>query len=395
MKQKKRIRSGIIGAGFAANFHFEAVHKVYGVDVDLVGVYSRRPERREEFALKRGITAFDTAEGLMDNCEVVHICTPIATHEYFAVMALQRNIYPIVEKPLTGYWGGGLDDFNGEVADKEMVRREAMNSVERILAAEEKSLARLLYAENWVYAPAIRKEKEIIEKSGAQILWMHGEESHSGSHSPTYGYWKHSGGGVMLGKGCHPLTAALYLKRVEGITRNGRPIRPKTVSARVHSITRLPSYIDQGYIRRGYHDIDDISMMHVVFEDGTLADIHASDIVLGGIHNWLEVAANNHRAVCNINPNTAMLAYTPEARHFKDLYLVEKIETKQGWSCPAPDEDFVTGFPAEMEALYRTAAYGDPLETDSFLAADAVSLIFSAYASSQNGGKETEIKTYG
>jgi hypothetical protein len=157
----------------------------------------------------------------------------------------------------------------------------------------------------------------------------------------------------------------------------------------------LPSYIDQGHIRRGYHDIDDISMMHVVFEDGTLADIHASDIVLGGIHNWLEVSANNHRAVCNINPNTAMLAYTPEARHFKDLYLVEKIETKQGWSCPAPDEDFVTGFPAEMEALYRTAAYGDPLETDSFLAADAVSLIFSAYVSSQNGGKETEIKTYG
>lgn len=395
MKQKKRIRAGIIGAGFAANFHFEAVRKVYGVDVDMVGVYSQRRERREEFAKKRGIIAFDSAESLMDNCEVVHICTPIATHEHFAVMALGRNLYPIVEKPLTGYWGGGKEDFNGEEADKEMVRREALSSVERILAAEEKSRARLLYAENWVYAPAVRKEKEILEKSGAQILWMHGEESHSGSHSPTYGYWKHSGGGVMLGKGCHPLTAALYLKRVEGVTRDGRPIRPKTVSARVHSITRLASYIDQGYIRRGYHDIDDISMMHVVFEDGTLADIHASDIVLGGIHNWLEVSANNHRAICNINPNNAMLAYTPEERHFRDLYLVEKIETKQGWSCPAPDEDFVTGFPAEMEALYRTAAYGDPPETDSFLAADAVSVIFSAYVSSQNGGKETEIKTYG
>ena len=33
--------------------------------------------------------------------------------------------------------------------------------------------------------------------------------------------------GVLIGKGCHPLTAALYLKRVEGRARDGNPIRPK------------------------------------------------------------------------------------------------------------------------------------------------------------------------
>ena len=56
---------------------------------------------------------------------------------------------------------------------------------------------------------------------------MHGEEAHSGSHSVDYAYAARCGGGVMIGKGCHPLTAALYLKRVEGRVRNGPPIRPK------------------------------------------------------------------------------------------------------------------------------------------------------------------------
>ena len=151
-----------------------------------------------------------------------------------------------------------------------------------MLAAEKKSGKRILYAENWVYAPSIRKECEIIRKTGAQILWMHGEEAHSGSHAKTYAYWKCSGGGVMLGKGCHPLTAALYLKQVEGKNRNNKPIRPKSVSARTHAITRLPDFKDAGHIRADYHDIDDFSLMHVLFEDGTIADIFASDIILGG-----------------------------------------------------------------------------------------------------------------
>ena len=132
----------------------------------------------------------------------------------------------------------------------------------------------------------------------------------------------------MIGKGCHPLTAALYLKRVEGRTRNGTAIRPKAVSARTHALTRLSNFRDEGHIRRDYYDIDDFSMMHVVFEDDTIATVFASDIILGGIHNWLEVAANNHRTVCNINPNTAMQVYNPLDANFADVYTVEKIETK-------------------------------------------------------------------
>ena len=64
---------------------------------------------------------------------------------------------------------------------------EATASCARILAAAKASGKRVCYAENWVYAPAIQKEREILQKTGGQILRILGEQSHSGSHSPYYG----------------------------------------------------------------------------------------------------------------------------------------------------------------------------------------------------------------
>jgi predicted dehydrogenase len=250
-----------------------------------------------------------------------------------------------------------------------------------------------MYAENWVYAPSIQKEREILEKTGAQILWMHGEESHSGSHSSAYGKWKLSGGGSMIGKGCHPLTAAIYLKHVEGRVRVGKPIRPRSVSARTHAITRMPAFIDKGHLRTTYTDIEDFAMLHVVFEDGSIADVFASELVLGGVHNWIEINANNHRTICNINPNSSMQAYTPSEAHFKDVYVVEKTETKQGWSSMSPDEGWFAGYQHEMDAFYRSAAFGDRVESNSTLAADAMSTIYSGYVSAERKGAEVTIAT--
>ena len=392
MNKKKTVRCGIVGAGFSASFHYEAIGKVYGTNVEVVGVHAL--QGAEEYAATRGIKLFKSLESMLDEVDVVHVCTTASSHEEVTVAALKRDKFAICEKPLTGYFGDGSEAFNGDTFPKTEALDHALGSIRRMLEAEKASKGRILYAENWVYAPAVQKEREIIEKTGAQVLFIHGEEAHSGSHAKTYGYWKFSGGGVMIGKGCHPLSAALYLKAVEGRARDGRAILPAAVSARVHAITRMPTFRDEGHIRRDYHDIDDVSLMHVVFTDGTVADIFASDVLLGGIHNWVEVAANNHRTVCNINPNTAMQTYNALEANFKDIYVVEKIGTKQGWSNPSPDEDWFTGYPQEIEAFYRSAAYGEPVESDSRLAANAISTIYSAYVSAERAGAEVAVKTF-
>jgi predicted dehydrogenase len=393
MKKKKTIRTGIVGAGFSATFHFEALRKVHGTNVEVVGVHAKDFDQGRAYAEEREIRFFENLEALLDEVDAIHVCTPPMAHEPVTVAGLRRNKFVVCEKPLTGYFGDGSPNFHWDRADKQVALDSALASVGRILDAEQRSQGRVLYAENWVYAPSVQKEREILQKTGGQILWIHGEESHSGSHSVDYAYAARCGGGVLVGKGCHPLTAALYLKRAEGLLRTGQAIRPKTISARTHAITRLPTFRDEGHIRTDYYDIDDFSAMHVEFDDGTIADVFASDIVLGGIHNWLEVCANNHRTLCAINPNTALQTYNPREENFKDIYVVEKIGTKQGWACTSPDEDWMTGYPQEIEAFYRTIADGEPLESDSRLAADAIATIYGAYLSADRQGTAVPVCT--
>jgi predicted dehydrogenase len=388
---KKVLRAGIVGSSFAAKFHYDALQRVFSTQIEITGAYSPTASKLEEFTSLRNIKAYENLQELIDQADVIHVCTPPITHEAIVIAALQKNKHVIVEKPLIGYFGDGSEDFSGDTFPKEKGLEHALQSIRRMLEAEKLSEGKIMYAENWVYAPAVQKERELIEKTGAQILWMHGEESHSGSHSLTYGQWKFSGGGSMMGKGCHPLSAAIYFKQVEGRARNGKAIRPKTISARTHAITRMPGFKNEGHLRTTYTDIEDFAILHVVFEDGTIADLFASELVLGGVHNWIEVNTSNHRAICNINPNNAMQAYTPSEQYFKDVYVVEKTETKQGWSSLSPDEGWFAGYQHEINAFYNNAAYGGGIESNSTLAGDVIATIYAGYVSSERKGAEVEV----
>lgn len=393
MQEKKQIRAGIVGSGFAAAFHVEALQRVYEAHIEITGVYSPNRDNRMAFATERKLHACESLDELFSLCDVVHVCTPPSSHEKIAVAALAKGKHCIIEKPFTGYFGDGTEQFDGRNFDRSTALSEAMESVKRILEAEKKSTASVAYAENWVFAPAIQKEREILEKTGAQILWMHGEESHSGSHSKYYGIWSHSGGGSIMGKGVHPLTAALYMKKVEGRARDGKAIRPVAVSARTHTVTTSDWYRDEGHLRTSYTDIEDFGAVHVIFSDGSFADIFASELALGGVHNWLEVCTNNHRTLCSINPNTAMQTYNPKEENFKDIYVVEKIGTKQGWACTSPDEDWFTGYQHEMNFFYRGFTRGESLESDSQLASDTIAVVYAAYVSASQRGKEVSLPT--
>ncbi|MBI3990434.1 MAG: Gfo/Idh/MocA family oxidoreductase, partial [candidate division NC10 bacterium] len=272
------LRIGIVGSRFAAHLHLLAYRRVFGLDVRLTGVTSPTPERREAFARESGATPYPAMSAMLPHVDVVDICAPPAAHEPVALEAIEAGKHVFIEKPFTGAFGPPNGPFAGNTSPKEPLVKEALASADRIIRAARQRGVVLGYAENWIYAPAIQKEREIVEKTGAQILWMLGGESHSGSHSPVYGIWRHAGGGSLVGKGCHPLTACLYLKEVEGWVNGGRPIRPATVSCRVHEITRLPTFRDRGFLRTDYEDIEDYSQLHVTFEDGTVADVFATEL---------------------------------------------------------------------------------------------------------------------
>jgi predicted dehydrogenase len=385
------LRIGIVGSRFAARLHLTAYRRVYGVDARLVAVTSPTAERREAFARESGATAYPTLEAMLPHVDMVDVCAPPAQHEPVALAALAAGKHVVIEKPFTGAFGPATGDFTGNRADKAALLKDALESAGRIVAAARRHGVVLAYAENWIYAPAVQKEREIIEKTDAQILWMLGGESHSGSHSPVYGIWRHAGGGSLVGKGCHPLTACLYLKQVEGRARQGRPIRPAAVSCRVHEITRLPGFRDRGFLRTDYDDVEDYSALHVTFDDGTVADVFATELVLGGVHNYLEVFANNHRTTCRLNPVNLLDTYNPAAAQFKDVYVVEKIGTREGWSHPAADEEWQQGFYAEIQDFAECCVSGRTPQSGATVAHDTVAALYAGYVSAERHGAEVPV----
>jgi predicted dehydrogenase len=383
----RKVGVGLIGAGYAAGIHARAYRKVHGVEIDLRAVAASRPDRAAAFAAAFGIPQFKSSvEELLDDAaiDLVDICAPNSLHAELAIAAALSGNPVTVEKPLTGAFGEGIRD--GRVGGGDVLR-SAMEAASRMVDAARENGVRLLYAENWIYAPAIQKVQRLMAASGGTILRIQGEESHSGSHASYAKRWRTAGGGSLLGKGCHPLGAALYLKRAEGMQREGRPIRPRSVVAEVGRLTRNPAFIaeEPKYIQDGWHDVEDWGAMLVTFEDHSVAQITASDAVLGGIRNSLTVYGSRAYAESNLNPNTACVAYAPAAEMFADEYISEKIETKAGWSFPSADEEHAQGYPQEIQDFVEAVANDREPLSDAALAREVVLVIYAAYLAAAEG----------
>src|ERR1700734_1531501 len=124
---ERSVRVGFVGARFAARFHWEAIRRVYGVPVEMVGVTSKTAEARDAFARETGIRAFDTFAQLCAAVDVVDLCTPPSSHEELAIQALGLGKHVIIEKPLTGFYGAGS-------SPKALMLAESIASCDRIVA---------------------------------------------------------------------------------------------------------------------------------------------------------------------------------------------------------------------------------------------------------------------
>ena len=204
---------GIIGAGFAADLHAQAYRELSGLGIELVAVTSRTQVTAEAFAERHGVRQVldDYASFLeLKDIDIVDLCIPNHVHKEFAVQAAQAGKHIICEKPLTGYFGEG-EERVGQTSRKRMLEAALRNADEMIASAQRHGV-KLMYAENWVYAPAIQKVKRLIRASEGTIFELRAEESHHGSHASYSKHWRYAGGGALFRLGAHPLGAILHLK---------------------------------------------------------------------------------------------------------------------------------------------------------------------------------------
>jgi predicted dehydrogenase len=377
-----RLRVGIVGTGFAARLHVDAWRRVAGIDVQLVAVACAHRDRADAFARDHGVTrSAATAADVfaLDDVDVVDLCVPNHLHASLALEALEAGKHVVVEKPLTGCFVA-----RGSTDPRTMLDA-AVAGADEIITAAHVARRHVCYAENWLYAPPVVKANTLLAEAGGTILRIQAEESHSGTHSETNKHWITAGGGALLGKGCHPLGAAISLKREEGV-RRGEAIHPMSVIAETRSLTTVGAFgAVPTPIRTGYEDVEDFGLLVCTFSDGTIAEIVGADTTLGGVRNRLTVYATNAVVEVNLNPNSAVRAYAPDANAFAGAYLSEKLETHAGWSQPSPDEDWMQGYPGEMNDFADAITTGRAPRSDAQLGRDVLVVVYGAYVAAHDG----------
>jgi predicted dehydrogenase len=385
------VRIGVVGSQFVAHLHLQNYCRLRGWKMEIPAVASRTKANAEIFARKYNIPDFtDDYRRLLDRKDIdaVDLCLSTDMHHEFIIQAAQAGKHVICEKPLTGYFGKDRpEDLVGLHVDRETMFKEAMRNGEKVAKAIKENGVKFCYAENWVYAPPVAKLKSLMRVSQGTVMDIRAEESHSGSHAAYSRRWKTAGGGALLRLGAHPVSAALHIKHFEGMLRQGRGIALKSVTAEVGQHCRIASFQKEPrkWLVHSWEDVEDWAAMIMNFEDGSQAVINASDGVLGGVRNTMMVYLSNAAVQVNINPSDTVVAYAPSPEIFGDEYIAEKLETKAGWNFASPDEDWVRGYPQELEDFVDCLREGREPVSGLDLALETVKAIYGAYLSAEKG----------
>lgn len=99
MTDRRNITAAIIGAGMMGEIHTRAA-RLAGATV--AGIVASSPARTQAAASRLGVAGYASADAAIEDpsVDVIHVCTPNATHYRLASAALSAGKHVICEKPL-------------------------------------------------------------------------------------------------------------------------------------------------------------------------------------------------------------------------------------------------------------------------------------------------------
>lgn len=396
----RTVQVTINGTGFAADYTartYGMIPHKNGVQIDLGGVTSGKLENAERFAAAHGIgRAFGSHREMLDEVQpdIDNVASANFTHGPYVVEAAEAKVPVIVlEKPPV-IWPGYEE---GRDADAATRKYESMEYLAEVLDAVRASGSKLLYAEDFNYVDGLKGLVDALVAVHAQgngkgrVLHQKGVCAHQGSHAPAYDTPAKSGGGSMFNKACHPLGPCLFLKQVEGILRDGKPIRPAKVSGFATQILKHQGKAS-GEFFRVMQNVDDFARVTVLFEDQTVAEVHGHDLSISGIRNELSVVADFAQYDIRINPNNENELFLPNQQLAGDLLFREKLPTAAGTSFPRPNQFYAHGYVSEMsdavDCVLDAKRYP---QSGAMMAWDTLATIMAGYESAEKDGAFVDI----
>ena len=344
-----KVKVLVIGSAFGADLHMDSYAR-FRNKVEIAGICSKDPGQIVALAARYGIEGYavhDDYETAIDevDCDVVDICVPNFLHYAVCMAALNKKRHVICEKPLATT----VQDGRAMVKKAEEVGKN------------------IYYAEDWLFAPAVRRALEIVAEGAiGNLQYIRARECHSGSHSPFTQTIKLCGGGSMLHLGIHPLAFVLALKE-----------------NRWTEVTAMKSGGLDGNMRHKKLEGEDWCAAVIRFEDGTAAAVEGNYIANGGMEDVIDFYGDKGRMHVDLGMSSAVSCFSiPGVR-----YTIEKAEVTTGWSRPAVDEKYILGYVGEIGHFLDCIRDGAPAQPglrgqDGL---EALELLFYIYQSANEG----------
>ncbi len=306
---KDKVRIGIVGSKFAADFHAAS----YSRDPRSELVAMAAIDNLEPFAAKWKIPAAykDYNEMLQkEKLDLVSVCLPNSMHHDCAIAAAKAGCHVFCEKPLAT-----------TVADaREVVDVCAKQGV------------KLFYGEDWCFAPPLKKLIEIINEGAiGRMLYVKAKECHNGTHSPFAKAKQTCGGGCLIHLAIHPIGWILHLLGDSGANK----------------VVEVFADCNKGESDNFVHKDnggEDFSMGMMKFANGERAFVEGNYITVGGMDDKVEVYGSEGNVKADMTFGSCLNVYSRPGYS----YAIEKTDNTLGWTKPAVDEFLNLGYVDEL-----------------------------------------------
>jgi predicted dehydrogenase len=363
------LRIGLIGSGFIAKFHLQALVSVRHVTV--TGVYSPTVANREALAAQANALElgpcrpFASLEAMLLSGEVDAVWIAVPN---FARLDTMREIHRLVKNSWAKLIG---------VACEKPLGRTLAEAREMLRLAED---ARLLhgYLENQVFSSAVQRGKDIVWRRavpacGRPYLARAAEE-HSGPHMPWFWQGRRQGGGVLSDMTCHSVEVGRYLLTKPGAPRSDLKLISASATignlkwTRPEYVTRLKNMMgpEVDYATR---PAEDFARGALMFRD---ADGH--EVMVEATNSWAYVGAGLRIVIELLGPEYSMefsslnaglkVFLSREVTGGQGEDLVEKQNAEQGLMPVVENEADIYGYVGENRHMVEAFRHRrQPVET--------------------------------
>ena len=391
MKSKKsNLGIGFVGGGFITRFHLRSWVGVRGADV--LGIFDPDQKKAAEAAqlarkLKVGqARAYKSITEMVADpaIDAIWICSP-----NFTRTEVMEEIAEAVIK--------GKGELIGVTCEKPLGRN--VKEARRLVDLARKANLLDGYLENQLFAPAVRRGKEIIWARGASLTGRpylaRAAEEHSGPHSAWFWEGELQGGGVLNDMMCHSVEEARFMLTPPGASRE--ELKPVKLSAYATCLKwQLPDYVKKlktisgGQLDYEHRPAEDFARSIIEYEDrkGNILVVETTTswcYVGAGLRLSLELLGPEYSLQYNTLDSGLKVFFSRQVKGRAGEDLVEKQNAEVGQMPVVSCEEFEYGYTGENRHMVESFLEGRRPEENFDDGLNVTELLMAAYMSMEKG----------